>query len=612
MIKKIFIILFSVSFLISNNNIKKVNKNHHSQLFKQAQSLEKNGLFNESKLIYETILSKDPGNKIAFNKIKIILKNENNFILLKEIAQNYYENRINDPMSKIALFEVYLLSSDKKWEKLSNEIFNENLETDFIIKVLLNKLLESNMIDYANNLIESKREGKKKQDFYSLEIGNYYISRLNYESAIIEFLLYLDYNPNEYDRISNKIISIPDYIEIQKKIKSILKDSSSPSSKILLSDLAFKSEDFNHSYELLKANFQTPNQLLDFAYQNKKIYNYDLAIEVYKYIIEEEYNNKITISAILEMADAFEKKSMRFKKIALPISQFFYDNEILNSPYQYIDAKNLQILNEAISLYDSLYITSKGSNAGFRLAEIKFSILNDLDKSLDIYDDCIKYSRNSSIKLKSILRKIDIMIAKGDLVKARKILIESRKKYKNLGENDIWSIKNIQLDFLTMQPSVADSISNIIVKISKDNPLYNDLLEIQSILYSFKNNPDLLTQFSKIQFLIFQNKRMQAISELVDIHSSSTSNKLIKDFIIYQLSYLLLLTDNSNGALNYLEGISHNTIFSEFSYILKAEIFDFILGDKKNAVDLYLDFLKKYPLSIFYDDIRFRLREIAN
>ena len=48
------------------------------------------------------------------------------------------------------------------------------------------------MIDYANNLIESKREGEKKQDFYSLEIGNYYISRLNYESAIIEFLLYLN------------------------------------------------------------------------------------------------------------------------------------------------------------------------------------------------------------------------------------------------------------------------------------------------------------------------------------------------------------------------------------------------------------------------------------
>ena len=64
--------------------------------------------------------------------------------------------------------------------------------------------------------------------------------------------------------------------------------------------------------------------------------------------------------------------------------------------------------------------------------------------------------------------------------------------------------------------------------------------------------------------------------------------------------------------MDYLNAISYETIFSEFSYILKAEIFDFILNDKKNAVDIYLDFLNKYPLSIFYDEIRLRLRDLVN
>ena len=45
---------------------------------------------------------------------------------------------------------------------------------------------------------------------------------------------------------------------------------------------------------------------------------------------------------------------------------------------------------------------------------------------------------------------------------------------------------------------------------------------------------------------------------------------------------------------------------------MRIEIFDFILIDERNAADIYIDFLDKYPLSIFYDDIRLRLRELIN
>ena len=44
----------------------------------------------------------------------------------------------------------------------------------------------------------------------------------------------------------------------------------------------------------------------------------------------------------------------------------------------------------------------------------------------------------------------------------------------------------------------------------------------------------MLAKIAKIQFLIFQNKRMQAINELVDIYNSSDNNIVIKDFIIFQ------------------------------------------------------------------------------
>ena len=81
-------------------------------------------------------------NKIAFNKIKVILKNENNLILLKDLAEKYYLNQINNPMAKVDLLDAYLISDDNRWKIISDEIFEKNIKTDFLIKALFTKLLE--------------------------------------------------------------------------------------------------------------------------------------------------------------------------------------------------------------------------------------------------------------------------------------------------------------------------------------------------------------------------------------------------------------------------------------------------------------------------------------
>ena len=158
MIKKILFILFLFNILLSDNRdsnstILKIDKQKHSGLFKQARLLERNGLFNESKLIYIEILNNDPSNKVAFNKIKVILKNEEDFNLLKDLAEKYAKNQVDNPIAKIDLLEAYLISNDKKWEALCSKIFHDNIQTNFVIKVLFNKLLEYNQINSVNHFI---------------------------------------------------------------------------------------------------------------------------------------------------------------------------------------------------------------------------------------------------------------------------------------------------------------------------------------------------------------------------------------------------------------------------------------------------------------------------
>ena len=58
--------------------------------------------------------------------------------------------------------------------------------------------------------------------------------------------------------------------------------------------------------------------------------------------------------------------------------------------------------------------------------------------------------------------------------------------------------------------------------------------------------------------------------------------------------------------------LNGETIYSELAYILRCEIADYIQKDLRLAVDLYLEFLEKYPDSIYYDNIRLRLRKLAS
>ena len=76
--------------------------------------------------------------------------------------------------------------------------------------------------------------------------------------------------------------------------------------------------DFKESYTLLKQASPTSKQLLDFAYQNKKINNYDLAIQVYNDIIKNNNQANTTTKAILNLGDTLEKQALE-TKINLPI-----------------------------------------------------------------------------------------------------------------------------------------------------------------------------------------------------------------------------------------------------------------------------------------------------
>ena len=140
--------------------------------------------------------------------------------------------------------------------------------------------------------------------------------------------------------------------------------------------------------------------------------------------------------------------------------------------------------------------------------------------------------------------------------------------------------------------------------------MYNDILNVMAVLIAFRHNQEEFKEFSDIQLNIQQNKRTEAMEKLVTLYD--TNEIYIADMCRYQHAWLSFLQGETEGAKIQLKSILHDTIYKQMAHIFQAEILDYFDKNISGAIDSYLEFLELYPNSIYYDDVRLRLREIAS
>jgi outer membrane protein assembly factor BamD (BamD/ComL family) len=92
----------------------------------------------------------------------------------------------------------------------------------------------------------------------------------------------------------------------------------------------------------------------------------------------------------------------------------------------------------------------------------------------------------------------------------------------------------------------------------------------------------------------------------------ATNEIYLADMCRYQYAWLSFLQGDIAFTKNSLSQIKNETIWAELAHIFYAEILDFKENNISATIDSYLEFLELYPQSIYYDDVRLRLREITS
>ena len=605
LISKIIITILLFNFLFSKIEAHRISPEENKKI-KQARALSKNGLYTESSNIYFNLFKENPSSNQILKPLKEILKKNNDVNRLKDVSNIYLKHFNNSHNAKIEILDILIWIDDDKWEEILYSIADKKNIPDKKIKTTLNVLLNNNKINELEKTLQLLRK-QKSQDYYSYEMGNYYAMNFSIEESLAEYLLHLKYNPKKYFVIRNRILAFPEFEQLNDKIQTILEDNSSIQSKIILSDLKFREKKFSDSYELIRKYSKNENDLIDFSENLIDNNEYQLAQTVINDILNTSKNKLVIQKAIIILADLF-KSTAQTNSLNLKLSNSINHIELLDSPFIKINSEKINLLQNAINIYDSLRINTKDIKATYELAEIKYKILGDLDGANQLYYEVINNRSASDFKTKSIVGIIDVLISKGNLDLAHKKLIEFKNEFKN---KELYSVKYMQILFyLNKWDEFKTFSTSFLKKDIKENKYYNDALKISSYLLLFSDDVQNLNKYAKSHFKNFQNKRIESIEILNSINT--LSNIQIKNKIDYDLCILYLKQGNYKQAIDILDAINFESAYIESAYLTKAEIYDYILNDKSRAVDIYLYILDTFPNSIHYESIRVRLRELTS
>ena len=511
-------ILDKNSVIGSKNRVQPVNSDSFKK-FTRAKSLEKAGLWEDAEKLYKEINIDEPGDKRYFKPLKNILKQRSEWEELIEFSREFSKANNNDPKVLVDLGEVYIWAGEMQLAKqtfqplLSNAQNNPN-----IIKMIINKYAQNGIFDKSEEILIKSRKSLKIPEFYSMEMARLYSNRMVYDKALSEYLLYVSKNPNRLNFVSDRIVGFLSSPEIVSMIIKNLKKENSIESKLILSDIYFNQKAYKSSYELLINNDVEFRYLLDFATDLIDENELELSERVLTYIYNSNTSDQSLMEkAIFNLAVIYENKTVSSID-PLPISGLFKNNSFFKNNYLSLNEQNAGSLNQAINIYDSLVTKTNSIEANFRLAEIRFRILGDLDGAVKHYNNIINKKRNKKYLIESVSRLIDIYIAKGDIKKAMDVIKVYKKDSRLLSKLNTLKIKETQVYFYegdidTLSAFIKDNFSDL----SFDNDWYNDILEIRSLLFNFDKKPELFSMYAEAQLLLQKNKREEALKKLYHI-----------------------------------------------------------------------------------------------
>ena len=460
------------------------------------------------------------------------------------------------------------------------------------------------LTDYAIDTYKIGRKKAKDKTLYALDLANIYRFMSNKTMMVEEYLNFLKSQPHNIEYVQNTlqgILSAPEDFD-NLETMMIEKVQQEPNEQIYSEMLIWVNLQTKNFYQAFiqsraydkryKTEGNRSMQVGAIALGNK---DYKTATKIFEYVIEKYpggHNNVLARRSLIRTREEMLKHI--FPVDTTEIRKLTNDYDKLTEEFG----------------YNAITLEGKRNQA-----QLYAFYLDNLPKAVSILEQIVNSGHTSrNLKAQCKLDLGDIYMLKNEPWESTLIYSQVEKSHKDQPLGYEAKLRNAKLNYYTGNFELAQSHLDIL-KLATSREIANDAIKLSLLI---KDNTLLDTTevamktFASIELLQFQNKNEEAITKL-DKMLRDYPNHSLTDEILWKKAGILIKQGAFESALALLEKITNNygqDILGDDAFFLKGKIYEEQLKDRPRAMEIYREFMSKYPGSVFVAEARKRFRKL--
>ena len=611
-----------------------------------GQNIQEIQLANEYLIKGEKGKALDIYRDLAKNDYNVPTIHNNYFNVLLDLAKydeaKDYLRRLlkKDPSNlqyKLDLGVVYVRSEElSKADKYIKDLINENKSNVQAIKAVSDYLSSRSLTEYAILALKESRQFLGNPQVFSLDLAMLYRIQGDKDRMVQEYLGYVTQSSANIQYVKNvmqALLAKPDELESLEKIlyDKVQKYPDIEVYSDLLIWVTMQQKNFYAAFVQARAydkryknDGEKTMEVAQVALDNK---DYKNAAKIYRYVTKEFQGSSNYLMARLGLIKTREeevKSSYPVNRDSVATLIEDYENFIEKYPD---NAYSLEAQRSEALLYAS-YLDQK-------------------DEAIKILNGLIANPKaNGQLKSKAKLDLGDIYLLSGEPWESTLLYsqVEKIQRENTLGYEA--KLKNAKLSYFKGDFKLAQEHLDIL-KEATSREIANDAMELSMRIkenIAFDSAGEALKKYAAIELMLYQNKTDEALNSLAAFGASSekwmtvseafqmnlrsikqqgdsvlvrtgsiANTASIMDDVYWLEANIRMQQGEFNVSIEILQKILKeypDDVLSDDAFFLQGDIYERQIKDSDKAMEIYREFLNKFPGSVYAAEARKRFRTL--
>jgi tetratricopeptide (TPR) repeat protein len=553
-------------------------------------------------LVYQQLVKKNENIPFVHNAYLNLLIDMGKF----NEAEDYLEKlvRKDDKLTyRLDLGVLFFRSGNlPKADKYLTTIIKAQGGDTYKLKTISDYLASKNLTDYAVIALQQARNLNENKSIYSLELANLYRMGGKRDQMVEEYLNYVTQTPSNISYIKNImqiLITKPEELESLEKLllDRVQKNQNSEVYADLIIWVNLQQKNFYGAFiqsraydKRFKKEQSKTLEIAQIAFNNQ---DYDNADKCFSYVIKEFAGTENELPARMGLIKTREAKVKKNYPVSTDSVRYLiteyrkFKKNYADSPHAYDASVNQALLH-------AYY-------------------LNEMDSATYYLQAVISNNKVlPTTKAKAKIDLGDIYLLKEEPWEATLLYSQVEKSQRETPLGFEAKLKNAKLSYFKGDFMLAQEHLDIL-KQATTREIANDAMELSMRIKentTFDTTGLALKEYAAIELLMAQNKIDEALARLSGFTEKYSDNQ-IKDDVYWLEASLRMKQGDFDRAFTLCEKIVAEfgeDVLADDAYFMEGEIQERYLHNKDKAMEIYREFLTKYPGSVYVAEARKRYR----